>query len=431
MLRSFLKNKFVKDSFVYTVGILIGGFLGYIFQFIVSRKLAVAQYGEFQSLMSSSAIFGVVSSAVSYFVIKYTAVFAREKDFASNNSFLKTLNVKLRWLALFFVVLFFLAMPLLHNYLRLTDYWGLIFVGVTLFIGLISTTYGAVLSGWQMFAIASGVVVVAGVLKLFAGVVGTRVAPTSTGIVFFLLIVAEITWLINYAIVREKFYKKSAANIANEWKQKYFSNIDIGRSVILITIFSFAVALIQNIDVLLVKNLTNAEITGYYSVLNLLGKIIFWVNGAILAVVLPAACASGLDGRRPSRKLVLSAYGLIGFVSFCGILIYFVAPNFIITLLFGAKYLLFADSLWLFGLIAFWLSVLTLEANFAYARHDFRISYILGSVVLLMIFCTHFFHATIREVALAINVAMAIGFFAALILNNCQSELVVKNDREA
>jgi len=199
----------------------------------------------------------------------------------------------------------------------------------------------------------------------------------------------------------------------------------------LITIFSFAVALIQNIDVLLVKNLTNAEITGYYSVLNLLGKIIFWVNGAILAVVLPAACASGLDGRRPSRKLVLSAYGLIGFVSFCGILIYFVAPNFIVTLLFGAKYLLFADSLWLFGLIAFWLSFLTLEANFAYARHDFRISYILGSVVFLMIFGIHFFHETISAVALAINVAMAIGFFAALILNNCQSKLVVKNNREA
>jgi O-antigen/teichoic acid export membrane protein len=304
---------------------------------------------------------------------------------------------------------------------------GLIFVGATLFVSLVAIGYVAVLSGWQMFKIASLAAVVFGLLKLLAGMIGIKLSPTSNGVVFFLFLFAVAHLLISYGIVRIKFYSKGvAAN--SDWKQKYFYRVNIGKSVLPIALFSLAVAIMQNIDVLLVKNLTSAEVTGHYAVLNLLGRIIFWVNGAVIAVVLPAACANGMDNMRPAKKLVWSAYGLICCVGLCGTLIYFVAPNFIVSLLFGAKYLVFAKDLWLFGIIAFALSLLMLEANFSYARHDFRVSYVLTGVALLMIGSIHFYHETVRQVASGVFAAMILGFCAASVLNNCQIKKVVKRE---
>lgn len=424
------KNKFIQNSFIYVAGTIAAGFLGYIFQFVISRKLSVAQYGEFQSITATATIFGVVSSAISYFVIKYTSVFAKNNDFASNNSFLKLTNAKMRKLAILLIVGFLFLSPLLKNYLRLDDYYGLILVALTLYVGLIATSYGATLSGWQMFAISSGLGILFGVFKLAAGIISTQIASTSTSILFFLLIFSAASALVGYWVVRHKFYNKTPVETghapSHDWKQKYFATLDIGKSIVPITLFALAVALLQNIDLLIVKNLTNAEIAGQYAALNVLGKIIFWVNGAIIAVVLPAACATGIDGGRPSRKLARSAYGLIGFVSLCGIAAYFIAPNFIVSLLFGAKYLMFAKQLWLFGAMAFALSILMLEANFAYARHDFRVNYAIGNVVLMMIVGIYTFHTTIQAVVLDIIVAMLLGFSSMIILNNCQTKNIAK-----
>ncbi|MFH0814983.1 MAG: hypothetical protein V1902_02840 [Candidatus Falkowbacteria bacterium] len=425
-----MKNKFIQNSFIYVAGTIAAGFLGYIFQFVISRKLSVAQYGEFQSLMAASAIFGIVSSAISYFVIKYSSVFAKNNDYASNNSFLKLTNAKMRKLAILLVVGFLLLSPILKNYLRLDDYYGLILVALTLYVGLITTGYTATLSGWQMFAISSGIGIFFGILKLLAGIIGTQLSPTSTSILFFLLIFSGISAFVSYWVVRQKFYNKTTVETGYipslQWKQKYFATLDVGKSILPITLFALAVALLQNIDLLIVKNLTTAEIAGQYAALNVLGKIIFWINGAIIAVVLPTACATGIDGNRPSRKLAFSAYGLIGFVSLCGIAAYFIAPNFIVSLLFGAKYLIFAKELWLFGVMAFALSILMLEANFAYARHDFRVNYIIGSVVLMMIIGIYGWHATIQIVVLDIIVAMLLGFIGMIILNNCQTKNIAK-----
>lgn len=430
MFFGIFKNKFVRNSFIYVAGTIAAGFLGYIFQFVISRKLSVAQYGEFQSLIATSAIFGIVSSAINYFVIKYTSVFAKNNDFASNNSFLKLTNAKTRKLAILLVVGFLLLMPILKNYLRLNDYYGLILIAATLYVSLVATSYGATLSGWQMFTLSSLLGILFGIFKLSSGLIGTQINPTSTTILFFLFIFTALSTFIGYWVVRQKFYKKSIVETghvpSHDWKQKYFSELDIGKSILPITLFALAIAFLQNVDLLIVKNLTSAEIAGQYAALNILGKIIFWVNGAIIAVVLPAACATGIDGGRPTRRLVRSAYGLIGFVSLCGILIYFIAPNFVISLLFGAKYLMFAEELWLFGVMAFALSILMLEANFAYARHDFRVNYAIIAVVLLMIAGIYAWHATIQMVVLDIIVAMSFGFVGMIILNNCQTKSIAK-----
>ena len=83
-----IKNRFLKDNFIFMASTIAGGLLGYFFHFVVSRKLSVAEYGELQAITSLSLIFGVLSAALSYFIIKYSSVFASHGDREGQAAFL-------------------------------------------------------------------------------------------------------------------------------------------------------------------------------------------------------------------------------------------------------------------------------------------------------------------------------------------------------
>lgn len=417
MITRLIKDKFFRDSFVYVMGTLFTGSLGYFFHFLVSRKLSVAEYGELQSLLALLGIVGVFGSALSYFVIKYSSAFAEQNDFGANRAFIEWVNSQIYKLIIVFLVLFALASPFIHNYLKLSDFAGVIAVGLAVVFGIFTTVYIAVLVGWQYFLSVNVIGAFGSFLKLFFGLVIAIFIAKASFVIFSVFIASIGGWFLARFFARRKFFKGPSEQIQIDWKAKYFPDLKIRRIILPIFIFSLMIALLSDLDVLLVKNLTSPEITGYFGALKILGKIILWINLAIVAVVLPAACAEGHRGQSISLKKLLGAYGLIVFVSSCATLIYFFFPEFIINLFFGAKYAVFKGDLWLFGIMALILSLLMFEANIAYARHDFKISYILGFSALLMAILIYLFHNTIRQTAIGIIFAVFAGYFFALILN--------------
>ncbi|PIW92886.1 MAG: hypothetical protein COZ87_04220, partial [Candidatus Moranbacteria bacterium CG_4_8_14_3_um_filter_43_15] len=73
-------NEFFGNNLIFLTGTIIGGLLGYFFHFFVARKLSVAQYGEMQSVFALVAVLGIFASGFSYFVIKYSSLFALKNN---------------------------------------------------------------------------------------------------------------------------------------------------------------------------------------------------------------------------------------------------------------------------------------------------------------------------------------------------------------
>jgi O-antigen/teichoic acid export membrane protein len=157
--------------------------------------------------------------------------------------------------------------------------------------------------------------------------------------------------------------------------------------------------------------------TGFYGALHTLGMVIITLNTAVIGAVLPTAYAAGHEGKRAGAKTVLFAYGAIAIISAGGLFLYAAFPGIIVGMLFGAKYLSVARNLWIFAPLTFFLSVLTLEANFAYARHAYRVSWILLATIAVAALGVAFFHANIRDIALVITAAFACGYASVLCLN--------------
>jgi O-antigen/teichoic acid export membrane protein len=201
------------------------------------------------------------------------------------------------------------------------------------------------------------------------------------------------------------------------WRERYYSSFNIKKNVYAIFVFSLLVALLSNADVLLVKSMTSPELTGFYGALRTLGALILTFNLVIVGVVLPAACAEGHDRKSLNTRIVLFAYAGIFLISAVGTALFALFPGFLMGLFLGPQYVAVASALWLFGPLVFFLSVLTMEANFAYARHDYLVCVFLLLALAAMFGGIAVWHATITEVALAMTASLALGWASIFLFN--------------
>lgn len=422
MIKQLIKSKFFKDNLIFLTSTFLGGLLGYLFHFFIARRLSISQYGELQTLLSIFTIFSVFASALTYFAIKHASVFATHNDYEASREFTKYLAKKVARTAFGLFLFFLILSPLLNYILHLSDVLGLVAVGLTIFFSALAVVYQETLRGWQEFFLLGVIGLATAIVKLVSGVSLAIVFPKASAVSFSLLAAALLGWYLMKLYSRKKIGTEIQSRDEENWKEKYFSESNIRKTAFLIFIFSLGIALVSNLDMILVKNLTSPQTAGYYGALSLLGKIILWLNLAVIGVILPGACAQGYSGKRPDSKHLLISYGLVLIISLALIAVYYLAPQVTIKMLFGEKYLSQAGNLWLFGIMAFLLSLLSLEANLSFAKNDFRVAYFLGGVVIAMTLGIAKYHSNLREIVLAINMAFLLGFFAILMLNLFQEQ---------
>jgi len=412
-----MTKRFLKDNFIFMASTVLGGMLGYFFHFVVSRKLSVAEYGELQAITSLSIIFGVFASALSFFIIKYSSVFASHGDRAGQAAFLSFLIRKFRNPVLGIFIVYLSLVPILKFILHLKDYLGLIAIGCSIIFFIFSAFYANALQGWKKFLMVGAVGVAATVVKLAGGYALASALPTASVVSFSILISAVLGWFLARFFSRREWPAVSKNVPANDWREKYFGGENFRKSFASILFFSLALAAASNLDIIFVKNMTSSELAGYYGALSVLGKIVMWLNLAVVAVLFPEACSSGYLGRPADSKSVLGSYGLIFAISLPALVIYYFFSGFLVSLLFGEKYAIISQNLWLFGAMALFLSLLTLEANLAMARRDFRSTWLLGAVAVVLASAVFLHHANLREIILSVIFSFSIGWVFVLGLN--------------
>jgi len=395
-----------------------GGLLGYLFHFVVSRQLPISQYGELQSLLSLFLIFGIFNSALSYFVVKHTSVFAAHKDHEANREFAEFLSEKVSRLALALFVFLFVVSPLLAKLLHFSSLVGFWVIGLATFFSTLAVIYQEILRGWKEFAFLGLVGIFAALIKFIAGASLAYFFHRASAVSFSFLLMALTSWYLAKYWSRKKIKKgEEGSQKKTSWKEKYFSEVSLQKTALKIFFFSLTLVLVSNLDILLVKYFSSAETAGYYGAFSLIGKIILWLNLAAVSVALPGACVDGYKGKRLGKKSVLKVYFLMTALALGFLLVYYLVPEFIINLFFGKKYVFEPRLLWLFGVMSFLLSLLTLEANLSFARHDFRVVYLLVATGGVMIGSVATYHQNLKEIVAAFSLSFLVGYLSIFALN--------------
>jgi len=178
------------------------------------------------------------------------------------------------------------------------------------------------------------------------------------------------------------------------------------------TVTLLALTSFYNADVVLVKHFFSPEEAGVYGSVVILGRIIFFGLSSVAVVAFPMAVEKYEKGENPfvvlCRSLLLVVPGVI-----VGVLAYFLFPRFLVTVLFGSKYLSATPYLGIFAVFMGLYAVLDLVSRFFLSIGNFRPVVFLVIFSALQIVLLSLFHQTLLQ-AIYVNIAVMVGVLAAL-----------------
>jgi O-antigen/teichoic acid export membrane protein len=313
------KQSLLNNGFYSLTGTILAGFFGYIFSFVLARLLSVVQFGEYQFFASVFVILGIVSSGLTYFVIKQTAVFASVEDYQSNYFFIDKIFRKIRLPVIIFLILF-LTIFIFSELFKLNNLTALAIVGLSLIFSVLGSIYSGVLAGWQDFKRFALVNVLATLMRLLALILVFFYPSVATATLsFFFAGVANFVF--GFFFSRSKWFKSKWATKSLTIKDNFKLEISTVTSALVLSIITIV---ISNIDVLLLKFFLNSETMGHYTVLALLGRVPFFISIAIIAVFLPKFCqAHNLPGQEKEKQLVRFSYLAVSLINVFFVIFYY------------------------------------------------------------------------------------------------------------
>jgi glycosyltransferase involved in cell wall biosynthesis/O-antigen/teichoic acid export membrane protein len=111
----------------------------------------------------------------------------------------------------------------------------------------------------------------------------------------------------------------------------------------------FLVAVLQNVDVILVKRRIGGDEAGAYAAAAVAAKAVVWVAIGLGLYLLPAAVQRALDGADP-RPVLVRALVLVSLVALPMLAAYAVAPELVLRLAFGGETVVASGALFTLGL---------------------------------------------------------------------------------
>ena len=385
-----INNRLIKTGIYLFIASLAGNVSAYFFQFYMSRKLSVADFGMLNSLLSLSAIISVPAGTVLVVMARYVSKFNALRAIGKIKYLFYNAYIKLLLAGMLGVGIFVSLSGYLCDYLNINTRFPLILIGISLLISLLLPINMGILQGLQKFGYLGLSGILSGVLRLACGVLLISRGLGVNGAIVAGIIPSLVMLFITFYPIRFLFNK--AVHNDNERYTK-----EILLYSLPVTLSTFCFTGIINIDLVLVKHFFSPEDAGNYAAVAILGRSIFYLPGAIILAMFPMVSEShtlnkdthGLLNKALLFTLLLSGVGLV---------LFFVFPSQLMGLLMGKKFIATAPLLRIFGLAMLPFALLNILINFNLAKHSTKFVYTLVFGCLLEVFLMYLYHNTLMQV---------------------------------
>lgn len=236
------------------------------------------------------------------------------------------------WGFLIFISLSILS-PVISDFLKIPSRFPVILLGIAVLLSLILPVSRGVLQGVQKFdhlglniSLEKFIVLIAGIMLIGSGVNGA-----------ILSIVISLFFVILTSFLPLHFLKRKNSN------QKLEKGVVVKYSVPVFISLS-AIAIMSNIDMIVVKHYFDPVQAGGYASINIMGKVLFFLSFNIANVIYPKASLLFIQ-KKDSGFLLKKGLLYMGVISFSTVLMYAFFPEQIMNMVFGAQYLGFISLL--------------------------------------------------------------------------------------
>lgn len=371
------------------VGASLASLANLLCQLVVVRRFTIADYGVFNSLVSFFAIISLPMASVGTMVAKFTASYNNLGEREKTDFFILTLLKHMFFIAALFLIVYLLFGFGFKNYLHLDSVLPIYIIGFMLPLTIISTVAVGAIQGLEKFIWLSLSNIIGSASKLILVFLFILLGWGLLGALWAFLLSQALALIVSFFPLSHIFYLKETRLDIN-LKEKY-------KFIIPSFIALACMAVLTNTDVVLVKHFFKPIEAGYYSVAQLIGKIVLFIPGAVYIVMLPAA--SGLHAREKDSRVILKK-GLIytAFLCISIAALYNIIPDIILGILAGkaGQEIIFLGRLFSVAMTFFSLLTTLLLYQLSVSRFGFLKWLALFS--LLQILAILIFHATLSQI---------------------------------
>jgi O-antigen/teichoic acid export membrane protein len=337
---------------------LVANGIAVIFTAVFARVLGSADYGVLAAALSTFLIFSVPGSALQVATARAVAT----RTLGGHGELSTTVR---RWtvrLALVTVALA-LAGALFREPLAKT-------MGVDAYAAAAATV--PTVSLWLLLCIQRGVLVGLGEFRP----VGVSIVAEAAGrLLIGLLLVGAglgatgaylgtpVAMALCSAVLAFLVTRRAGPAVANAVPARFR---EFGRQALAPAIALALIAVLQNVDVIVIRHQADDDAAGAYAAAAVAAKIVVWTAVGVGLYVIPGAAARAVEGHDP-RPVLLRAFGVVALVATPALALMLLVPETIMRIGFGAEFVAGADALPLLGLAMTTLAMTYLAVNFLLA----------------------------------------------------------------
>jgi O-antigen/teichoic acid export membrane protein len=402
MFKKFFSGELGRGSLILLITINIFNFLNYLFHFVMGRMLIPADYGVVAVLMSLAGVYGIPTEAIQSLISSYTSKFNTKKELEKINFLIRKSSKKALRVSIFLFLVATVVSIFISKFLNI-NFWLLFIVNFLIFYSFFSPIIKGVLQGRKKFGFLGGSMIIEASLKLFFAfsfvILGWKIFGAVGGVVLGFFSGFIISVYFNRDILSKKEEKISFKGIYPK-SFPYFMVM-----IVILLVFS--------LDIILAKRFFSPEIAGKYSVISMLGKIIFFSTAAIGKAMFPLTCEKNGKKKEAFRLFIKSFFGVLG-VSIVINIIFLIFPKMIINLLYGSQYLDMAPLLIYSGVSLSFLALSNLVLIFGLSQERIKFSGFMIIFIVFEIIMFSIFHGSVKEYLLAFMVSNIIMFIGSI-----------------
>lgn len=402
----FLKweDEFIRHTGLMVIGVGLFNLFNFLYHFFMIRKLSPIDYSHLNTLMALFMIISVPATTVQATVTKFVSSFYAKNQYDQIRSLLSHLFfiISIGGLIIFLFIL--LGSDYLGEFLRIYSRGLVILLGLLIFLGMVIPVPWGGLQGLEKFGSLTFNLIINGIIKLLLGFLFILIGLGVSGAISAVIISYGVTVFLSFLMLRKILLKIGITNYNYKFVTRlnplHFSEIYKYFSPTGITILCFMV--LTNVDLILVKHFFKPIEAGYYSIAQMVGKIILFLPVPIIMVMFPKI--SKLEGeKRKSLFILRRSLGINLLFCFIAILLIYLFPSIILRTIIGKVYQECIPLIRFFSLnmTLFSILLILLYYNLATLGRGFLNPLFLLTVI--QIVAIIFFHQTLIHVLLIVN----------------------------
>ncbi|MBN1292926.1 MAG: hypothetical protein JXB48_13880 [Candidatus Latescibacteria bacterium] len=245
-----------------------------------------------------------------------------------------------------------------------------------------------------------------GLFRFSFGLMAILILPELNSVLTGIIVAVFFTLIISFLCIKHIFTIPSVKLGKHRLKRAYSFVVPIGITLFLITE-------LRSIDLVVAGRFFDDALVDAYTCAVQIGKGFFMLTGIIM-IMFPLVSAENSLNRNPIKYLAKSLLVMV-FLSAIGIALSWFAPEFVMKVITGGKYIEGAESLIrIIGIVILPVSIIYITANYYLAQHIAGfIPILIGGMILQWAFIL-FFHTTPYQMLFRVGCANYITLFSLI-----------------